>query len=102
VVSLYAEDIPAGSHKVYVYLDGDYGDPIDTTCIFQPFREGALVTGAHGVINRRVIRAWVKYAKRHGYHKVYFSRCCGTRFTRFARYAFTEGGLHYYRIDLCR
>lgn len=102
MVSLHAEDIPAGSHKVYVYLDGEYGDPIDTVCIFQPFKEGALVTGAHGVINRRVIAAWVRYARKYGYRKVYFSRPNGVRFTRFARYAFTEGGLDYYRIDLCQ
>lgn len=96
----FAEDIPAGSHKVYVYLDGQYGDPYDTVCIFQPFQDGALVSGASGVINRRVIHQWVRYARKYGYTKVYFARPSGCEFKNFAKFAFELDGMRYYRVDV--
>ena len=100
MTSLYAEDIPAGSHKVYVWKDGEYGQPYDLACIFQPFRDGGLVCGAIGHLTRPIILALIEYAKRCNYPCMYFSRAYGGKFTRFAQYAFSEDGLDYYRIDL--
>jgi hypothetical protein len=100
VSSLYAEDIPAGSHKIYVWEDGGFGERIDLVCIFQPFRDGGLITGVHGKLTRKIIFELMSEAKKN-YKVMYFSRAFGGHFSRFAKFVYhDENGLDYYKVDL--
>ena len=85
---------------MYVWNDGKYGQPYDLACIFQPFRDGGLVCGAVGHLSRPIIRALTDYARRSGYERMYFARAGKGTLQRFAKYAFSEDGLDYYKIDL--
>jgi molybdopterin-guanine dinucleotide biosynthesis protein A len=99
-VDVYAEDLPAGSHKIIVYLGGEYGAPYDAICIASPFLDGALLHGLHGTINRRVLCALMEYGRKQGYTVAYFARTHGFKYTRFAQFAFCRDGMNFYRVKL--
>ena len=100
-IEVHSQALPPGSHHVYVIVDGEYGDPIDTVGVFVPFRDGTELRGVHGELNADINIMLAIEARKLGYDALYFRTPAGSeRVSRLSEEVGELDGMRLHKVDL--